>query len=156
EARFEAADVATIVVAGYRATKDVCDRPEVATEQEARFSVQYTVANLLLHGGVRLAAYSPTRLADPDIRKLMKKISVVVDDECEAAFHSRRSVKVTIRLKDGRELSRYQPTRKGDPDAPLTDEELSEKFQELAGPIMGAQRAAAFQQELWRGAGLPA
>lgn len=155
EAKFEAEDVEQIVVAGYRATKDVCDRPSAATEQEARFSVQYTMANLLLYGGVRLAAFSEARLADPSVRALMKRVSVDVDEECEAAFPSRRSAKVTVRLKNGRALSRYQPTRKGDPDAPLTDEELSEKFQELVSPILGVQRTNEFLEELWRGSKVP-
>lgn len=153
---FETAEVASILVEGYRATKDVCDRPQVSTEQEARFSVQYTIANLLLYRGVRLAAFAPERLSDPTIRALMEKVSVSVDAGCEAAFPSRRSARVTIRLTNGIELSRYQPTRKGDPDAPLTDEKLSEKFRELTAPIMGEGRAEAFLNGLWSRDEMPA
>jgi 2-methylcitrate dehydratase PrpD len=153
---FEAADVAAIGVEGYRATKDVCDRPSVSTEQEARFSVQYTIANLLLFGGVRLAAFAPERLRDPAIRELMTKIAVSVDAECEAAFPAQRSARVRVRLIDGREFARYQPTRKGDPDAPLTDAELSEKFLELTAPMMGATSAAEFLEGLWQHDEMPA
>ena len=65
-------DVEGIHLGGYGPTKEVCDRPEVGTEQEARFSAQYCIAALLVLGGVRLAAFEPAALADPAIRALMR------------------------------------------------------------------------------------
>ena len=152
---FTAAEVDSVVVGAYRATKDICDRPDAATEQECRFSVQFTGAMMLVHGGVRLAAYEEARMKDPAVRALMPRIRVEVDPECEAAFPSKRSAKVEIRLKDGRVLKRHQPTRKGDPDAPLSDEDLSEKFLELVVPAVGEQPAKALLDQLWHGAALP-
>lgn len=55
---------------------------------------------------------------------------------------------------NGRKLSRHQPTRKGDPDAPLSDAELSDKFRELAAPVIG-EAAAALLDRLWHGDALP-
>jgi 2-methylcitrate dehydratase PrpD len=152
---FTGDDVASLHVGGYAATKNVCDRPSIVTEQEARFSTQFTVASILLHGGVRLDAFAPARLVDPGIRALMSRITVSLDPECEAAFPDARSAKVTIKLRDGRELYRHQPTRKGDPDAPLSDVELDEKFLELAGPVLGASGAASLLAQLWTGTDLP-
>jgi 2-methylcitrate dehydratase PrpD len=152
---FAAGDVEAVEVGGYAATKNVCDRPEARTEQECRFSTQFTVATMLLHGAVRLEAFAEARLADPAIRALMPRVSVHLDPECEAAFPAQRSAKVTIRLRDGRVLFRHQPTRKGDPDAPLSDAELDEKFLELAAPVVGEAPARALLAQLWRGATLP-
>ncbi|MBW8269156.1 MmgE/PrpD family protein [Caldovatus aquaticus] len=152
---FAAEEVDGVLVGGYRATKEICDRPEAATEQECRFSVQFTAATMLVHGGVRLAAYEPARIRDPAVRALMPRIRVEVDPECEAAFPARRSARVEIRLKDGRVLRHHQPTRKGDPDAPLSDEDLSEKFLELSVPAVGEQPARALLAQLWHGAALP-
>jgi 2-methylcitrate dehydratase PrpD len=152
---FAAGDVEAVEVGGYAATKNVCDRPAARTEQECRFSTQFTVATMLLHGAVRLEAFAEARLADPAIRALMPRVSVHLDPECEAAFPAQRSAKVTIRLRDGRVLFRHQPTRKGDPDAPLSDAELDEKFLELAAPVVGEAPARALLAQLWRGATLP-
>ncbi|MFO0201861.1 MAG: MmgE/PrpD family protein, partial [Alphaproteobacteria bacterium] len=152
---FKADDVVSIAVGGYKATKDVCDRPDARTEQDCRFSTQFTVATMLLHGGVRLAAFEPARLVDPAIRALMPRISVAIDAECAAAFPSKRSAKVEIRLKDGRVLNRHQHTRKGDPDAPLTDRDLSDKFLELTSDAIGAAQAKALLAQLWEGSALP-
>jgi 2-methylcitrate dehydratase PrpD len=152
---FAAGDVARVRVGGYGPTKTICDRPEVTTEQEARFSVQFTVGALLVLGGVRLAAFEPENLAHPAIRALMPKVTVDLDPELADAYPGRRAAKVWVALKDGRELYRHQPTRKGDPDAPLSDAELSEKFRELASPAIGAAEAGGLLESLWTGDALP-
>ncbi|UPY36698.1 MmgE/PrpD family protein [Sediminicoccus sp. KRV36] len=152
---FAASDVESLHVGGYAATKNVCDRPEITTEQEARFSAQFTIASIMLYGGVRLDAFAPERLVDPAIRAIMPRITVSLDAECEAAFPGARSAKVSIRLRDGRAFHRHQPTRKGDPDAPLSDLELEEKFLELVGPVLGPAEAAGFLAQLWNSAALP-
>ena len=152
---FKPEDVVSVAVGGYKATKEVCDRPTAQTEQDCRFSTQFTVATMLLHGGVRLAAFEPARLNDPAVRALMPRVTVALDAECAAAFPSKRSAKVTIMLKDGRVLSRHQHTRKGDPDAPLSDQDLSDKFLELTSDAVGAAQAKALLAQLWEGSALP-
>ncbi len=152
---FTPEDVVAVAVGGYKATKDVCDRPDARTEQDCRFSTQFTVATMLLHGGVRLAAFEAPRLADPAIRALMAKVTVSLDPECAAAFPAKRSSKVEIRLKDGRVLDRHQHTRKGDPDAPLSDADLSDKFLELTSDAVGAAQARTLLAQLWQGSAVP-
>jgi 2-methylcitrate dehydratase PrpD len=110
---------------------------------------------MLVLGGVRLAAFEPESLANPAIRAIMPKVSVGLDPELADAYPGRRAAKVAIELHDGRKLSRHQPTRKGDPDAPLSDAELSDKFRELAAPVIGEAAAAALLDRLWHGDALP-
>ena len=152
---FAPADVAGIHVGGYGPTKTICDRPEAATETDCRFSVQYAIAALLVLGGVRIAAFRPENIANPAIRTLMPKVTVGLDEELARGYPAVRAAKVWVRLKDGRELFRHQPTRKGDPDAPLSDAELSDKFRELATPVIGAAAAEALLESLWHGSALP-
>ncbi len=141
--------VARITVGGYRATVEVTGRKSVSTPFEGRFSTPFTVATALVHGSVRLAAFAPARLADPEVQALMQRVDVVLDARCEADFPGRRSATVEIELKDGRRLGRYQPHRKGDPEEPLTDAELTEKFFELATPVIGRTAAEALLANLW-------
>jgi 2-methylcitrate dehydratase PrpD len=152
---FAAEDIEAIHVAGYGPTKTICDRPEAATETDCRFSVQYTIGALLVLGGVRIAAFLPEARRNPAIRALMPRVTVSVDEELARGYPAVRAAKVTVTLRDGRVLFRHQPTRKGDPDAPLSDAELSDKFLELAGPVIGAEAAAALLAALWRGEALP-
>ena len=147
-------DIAAIHVAGYSATKDVCDRPQARSETEARFSVQYCLAALLRLGAVRIAAFTPQHRADPAMHALMARITVSLAPDLADAYPGRRAARVSIRLQDGRVLERFQPTRKGDPDLPLSDAELSDKFQELASPAIAGD-AAALLRSLWHGSELP-
>jgi 2-methylcitrate dehydratase PrpD len=131
------ADVDRIEVGTYRASLDVTNRRHVSTPFEGRFSTPFTVASALVHGSVRLDAFTPERLQDQAVQALMARVDMVVDENCEAAFPNRRSATVTITMKDGQQRRHEQPTRKGDPDAPLTDDELAMKFRELASPVIG-------------------
>ena len=148
-------DVEGVHVGGYRATKELCDRPHAATEQEARFSVQYCVAALLHLGGVRLAAFTPDALANPALRAIMPRVSVSLAPDLADAYPRRRAAHLRVVLRDGRVLTHTQPNRKGDPEDPLSDAELSGKFHELVAPVLGGADATARLDGLWNGETLP-
>jgi 2-methylcitrate dehydratase PrpD len=152
---FTADDVLEIRVGGYSETKRMCDRPNPATEQDARFSTQYCIAAMLILGAVRLAAFDRASLSRPDIRAILPKVTVHVEPDLVDAYPGRRAANVTITLKDGRRLFHHQPTRKGDPELPLSDDELIAKFQELAVPFIGEAPAAALRQRVLHGNTLP-
>lgn len=143
-------DVATIEVATYGTALKVAGNPDPATEFEAKFSIPYCVAVALVTGSVRLRAFEPERLADPVVRDLVGRVSLSVDEEFDAAFPARRAARLTVVGHDGtrREVTRL--TRKGDPDDPLTEDELREKYTELAEPVLGADGAAALATQLWQ------
>jgi 2-methylcitrate dehydratase PrpD len=145
----QAGDIERVRVGTYRAGVEVAHYEKPQTPAEARFSLKYVVATALTHGSVRLAAFESPRLADPQTRALMEKISVSLDPELDATFPRQRAARVAIEAR-GRREEWLQPTRKGDPDAPLTDAELEEKFLELASPVVGEQRAKARLSELWK------
>lgn len=146
---FGTEDVESIRVGTYRASVDVTGRKTVTTPFEGRFSSPFVVASALVHGSVRLNGFTPDRLGDPRVQALMQRVTIELDPECEAAFPGRRSARMIVVLKDGRTLSHYQPTRKGDPDAPLTDAELTDKFYELATPVIGADASRGLLNEIW-------
>jgi len=143
-------DIRKVRVATYQGGLDIVNNPRPAGDYQAKFSLQYTVAHALVHGSVRLNAFLPERLADPDVRSLMQKIECVADPELSAAFPRQRAARVEIETLGGRKLSHFQPTRKGDPEMPLTDEELNDKYLELALPVLGEAAARALLDELWR------
>ena len=140
----------SIHVATYAPALDVAGNMHPRTAAEARFSIAYVVANALLYGSVRLAAFSPERLADPAVRALMAKIELSVDADIDRAFPGQRAARVTIQTRDGQVAEHFQPTRKGDPDAPLSDQDLSEKFIELTQPVLGEAASQKLLAALWR------
>jgi 2-methylcitrate dehydratase PrpD len=144
-----AADIERVHVATYRPALDIACYTQPETANEARFSLTYVVATALAHGSVRLAAYEPARLNDPNSRSLMQRISVAVDPELDAAFPGQRAARIAIEMRDGRRFELLQPNRKGDPEQPLTDAELEDKLLELATPVIGEIRAGALLRSIW-------
>lgn len=137
-------------VATYAPALDIACYDDPLTANEARFSLPFVVATALIHRSVRLTAYTPERLADPDIRALMKRITAVVDAELDEAFPQRRSARVEIETNDGQRYAWHQADRKGDPEMPLSDADLEEKFLELATPVIGAGKADNLLQAIWK------
>lgn len=148
-------EIAGIHAGGYGPTRDICDRPDPQSEQDCRFSLQYCAAAFVVLGGVRLAAYRPENMSDPRIRALMQRVTLSLDPEIANAYPRRRPARVKVTLRDGRVLEHFQPTRKGDPDMPLSDEELTAKFNELARPLLGDAAADGLLRKLWQGGTVP-
>ena len=143
-------DIKTIRLASYKAGLDIIDNATPEGEYQAKFSIQYTVAHAMVHGSVRLNAFLPDRMNDPDVRALMKKIEAVSDPVLSKGYPGQRAAQVEIETNNGRKLAHFQPYRKGDPEMPLTDDELNGKFLELAVPVIGENAARALLEQLWR------
>lgn len=148
-------DIAKVEVGGYGPTKTMCDNPDPASAQQARFSLQYCLAADMILGAVRLAAFTPEALANPAIRALMPRISVHEDAELAAAYPRRRMARLRVTLKDGRVIDHFQQTRKGDPEDPLTEAERIAKFDELASAVLSGPEAQALRDAVLHGTTLP-
>ena len=103
----------------------------------------------LVHGSVRLVAFAPERLLDPDVRSLLAKIEVIADPVLSKGYPNQRAAQLEVELNDGRVCQHFQPFRKGDPELPLTDDEVNDKFLELAMPVIGDAPARALLADLW-------
>ncbi|QKM64957.1 2-methylcitrate dehydratase [Polynucleobacter tropicus] len=144
----DAEKITQIRVGAYKPTVDVCHYVHPQSPFEAKFSLTYTVSARIILGRVREMAFLPTALDNPRIRAMEKKIKLFVDPECAAKFPVHRSAKVEIEMSDGSIYTHHQHTRHGDPDEPLTDQELLDKFQELAEPRVGMELAKHLSDEL--------
>lgn len=142
-------DIERIEVGTYGPALEVAGNPNPTTAAEARFSLPYVIAHAMVHGSVRLAAFSAERLQDAQVRQLMERIHLTVDAEADRLFPAQRSALVRMTLRDGTQASYLQPHRKGDPDLPLSDADLDDKFRELAGPVVGEAASSQLLSQLW-------
>ncbi|MGP1614343.1 MAG: MmgE/PrpD family protein, partial [Pollutimonas bauzanensis] len=150
EHRIAAAEIARIEVSTYKTAIDVTGNFNPGTAFEGKFSLPYVLAHALIHGSVRLDAFEPERLADPRIRALMSRLALEEDPALTAGFPRQRAANVNIILKNGQSHAHFSPYRKGDPESPLSDAELNDKFDELAGPVLGRAAAQALRKQIWR------
>lgn len=140
--------VARVEIATYGTAVRTAGNLDPRTAFEAKFSLPYTVAAGLVLGTARDAAFTPSALADPDIRRLVGVTSIGVDERFDAWAPGRRAARVVMTDTAGERHEVERPTRRGDPDAPLSDAELSAKFREFATPVLGAQSDDLLSQ-LW-------
>ncbi|TDE07441.1 MmgE/PrpD family protein [Jiangella asiatica] len=143
------ASVEHVEVATYGAALRVAGNPRPRTRHEAQFSIAFCVATALTYGEVPLAAFTPQRLGSVPLRDLAARVELAVDPGSEADFPGRRGARVRVRLRDGRVVEHRAPTRRGDPDAPLSDDDLREKFDTYVEPVLGAARASELARRLW-------
>src|SRR3954471_21242401 len=72
-------DVKRVKIATYKAGTDITNNSNPEGEYQAKFSLQYVTAHALVHGSVRLVAFAPERLLDPDVRAVLAKVEVIAD-----------------------------------------------------------------------------
>jgi 2-methylcitrate dehydratase PrpD len=145
----EAERVRSIRVATYGTALKVAGNPDPRTAFEAKFSTGYCVAAALVLGSVRLRAFEDEQLGNPEIRRLLGSVTLEMDLEYDAAFPGQRAARVTVVDEDGKAWEHVRTTRKGDPDDPLTDDELRDKFSDLALPVLGEEASARLESSLW-------
>ena len=148
--KLNAEQIASIRLETYGQATDICGRDTVTSAFEGRFSLKFTVASALVHGSVRLDAYTPERLNDAKVKDLMSRIELVEDPALTAGYPTQRASRVKMTLTDGRKIEFFQPYRKGDPEQLLTDAEVDAKFMELAAPVLGAEKSKALLTALWK------
>lgn len=134
-------EVEHIEIETYRTAVQVVGRSDINTAFDARFSIFFTVATAMVHGSVRLDAFTEERLRDPAVRSVMNRISLSVNEELEHSYPKKRGALVRITYRGGQVVEHLQRYRHGDPEEPLTDEELSDKFYELTTPVIGRAQA---------------
>jgi 2-methylcitrate dehydratase PrpD len=140
EHNLAADDVERIEIDGYRSVLDLTDNPRPAHLYAAKFSVQYCVARALTDGALRIADFTPERIAEADVRDLMLRTTVRLDPELDARAPAALPARVRLHLRDGRSVEETVFTARGDPEAPLSPAELRDKFLGMvADSTYGAQ-----------------
>src|SRR5512146_1002040 len=101
-------------------------------ELQAKFSMEFCMAILLLEGKAGLAEFTDKVVNRPDVRQMIEKIEFGVHPEAEAAGYEKMTTIIDIELTDGRKIGGRADFGKGSPTNPMTDDELSDKFRECA------------------------
>lgn len=121
--------IAEIVVETYQAALDVCDRPVAASDYEAKFSLQHSIAAALICEQVNFDAFGEKARAD--CAGLAAKVRVLRADPWASAYPASWGGRVTIRLASGETLHAERTNAKGDPEAPLSKQDMIAKAKML-------------------------
>jgi len=103
-----------------------------SNELQAKFSMQFCMAILLLRRKAGLAEFTDAVVNRPDVKAMIEKIAYGVHPEAEAAGYEKMTTIIDIELTDGRRISGRTDFGKGSPANPMSDDELANKFRECA------------------------
>ncbi|MBW2061770.1 MAG: MmgE/PrpD family protein [Deltaproteobacteria bacterium] len=128
-------DVRSIKVRVSETALSAADKMEAHTGLEGKFSVPYCVANALVRGNTGLQAFTDDKVADPEIKELMNKISVKVAPEMQA-MESR----VEIETSEGQVYSAFTDIFREIPELDVKKIKIKAKFTDLCEPVMGGDK----------------
>ncbi|USQ80121.1 MmgE/PrpD family protein [Ornithinimicrobium faecis] len=115
----------------------------------AQFSAPFVIAAALSGGsglGLGLDDFTTARATDPDLRKIMAKVSVVADPECDRIFPNQFPCVLRVRTTSGLEQVKKILVNRGGPQRPLSFEELSTKFRDNAARMLNDAAITHVQQ----------
>lgn len=118
-------DIEAVRVFTYPAALALCDRPAPASEYDAKFSLQHSVAIALLEGSPGLNSF------DASARRRAERLAARIRCEADASLASNYpeswQCRIDIVLAGGATLSKTADGAPGDPEIPLSRKQLAEK-----------------------------
>ncbi|HUC18582.1 MAG TPA: MmgE/PrpD family protein [Acetobacteraceae bacterium] len=102
------------------------------TELEAKFSMEFCAAILVLRRRAGLGEFTDETVHRPEVRAMMRRVDFYVDPEAEAAGYHRMTSLIEIMLADGRRLTGRADFGRGSPANPMSWDEVAAKFRECA------------------------
>ena len=132
-----------------RRTATEAEKWDPRTRETADHSIPYLVAAALQDGGVTPATFAPSRIQDPALRPLIKKLTVVEEPEFTRRYPAEACTRIEVTTTDGRRLSAETSHPKGHSRNPLTDGEVEAKFRGLAFGALGPKRCDRLLAEIW-------
>ena len=97
---------------------------------------------MAVHGQVGAAQIQTDGLSDPAVQAMIARIQVTESETHNALFPAHRTADVTLHLQNGRRLDSGLTHARGGVEAPMSAEDIADKFMEYASPVTGATRAA--------------
>jgi 2-methylcitrate dehydratase PrpD len=148
----EIADVVvTVPAAGVSLVLEPADMKRLPrSDYEGKFSLQYSVASMLVRGHVSVSDFTDEAIADPVVLAVAAKVRYETPEYPTYPQAFPGGVRVT--LADGTTLERDFPYQQGGPENPLSEDEVREKFRAnamlaLTADLVGALETAILDFE---------
>jgi 2-methylcitrate dehydratase PrpD len=148
----KANDVEEVIVGTNRNMPNALIYHDPETELEAKFSMEFCMAILILEGRAGLAEFTDEIVNRGDVKQMMKRVRFEVDPEAEAAGYDKMTSIITIRLLSGEVILGRADFGKGSPLYPMSYSDVAEKFFECASfaawPLIDAERVVELVDSL--------
>lgn len=116
---------------------------EPKNEDEAKFSLAYTVATALTKGNFTLQDLDVAKSFDRETRALVSKIEIISDPLLENRAANIRGARVELVMKNGTIRQEEVKLPKGEPEVPVTFEDIEVKMKSCAETVFPEDRLQA-------------
>jgi 2-methylcitrate dehydratase PrpD len=142
---FDARDVVEVIAEVHPDSARVVCEPAATkvrprTSYDAKFSLPWSVAALLLDGGLGVDSYSAESIARPEVAELAARVRTRITGDSRVAADA--SGRVEVRLRNGRVVEGAVARSLGGPLSPMSDDALLEKFLRNASDSPSARELA--------------
>ena len=115
-------------------------RPDANTGLEGKFCLPYNMAAALVDRKINLQTFTDDMVQRAAIREVMSKVQLQIREDVPiysgSLFPWRAGNPITVKLKDGRVYENQVNVPRGTPEAPLTIEELKDKYRDCAHKVL--------------------
>jgi len=132
--------VEDIVVYTEELVPSVLIHHEPKTGYQGKYSLEYAVAAAIFDRNINFDTFTDDAVNRPQLQAFLGKIRCKVrpDSDWEPTrIHAwNHCAEITIRLNDGTKVTASQPCARGYPDRPLSTEDIVDKYQQFASPVL--------------------
>jgi 2-methylcitrate dehydratase PrpD len=123
-----ASDVERVEVGTNRNMPNTLIHHRPTTGLQAKFSMEFCMAILLLDGKADLTKFTDAAVKRHDVQEMIGRVQFYTDPEADKAGYDKMTTIIKITLKDGRTISGRADFGKGSPTNPMSYDEVAEKF----------------------------
>ena len=127
-----AADVVSVKIGTNQNMPNALIHHRPTDELQAKFSMEFCMAVLLLGRPGGLADFTDEVVARGDVKAMIEKVDFGVHPKAEAAGYDKMTTIIEIALKDGRTIEGEADFGKGSPANPMSYDEVADKFRGCA------------------------
>jgi len=132
EHKIKAADVESVRIGTNSNMPNALIHHQPANELQAKFSMEFCMAILLLDGRAGLNEFTDETVLRSDVKAMIEKVDFVIDDRAEAAGFNLMTTYIDIKLNNGESFSGLADFGKGSPAYPMSYDEVAGKFLDCA------------------------
>jgi 2-methylcitrate dehydratase PrpD len=151
--QLKAGDIAKVTAHVHQGAIDVLGPvTDPQTVHQSKFSMGFVLALIATLGRASLPDFTEKSIKNKELRNFHDRVTMVLDQEIDAAYPRRWIGRVVVQTQDGRTLEARVETPKGDPDNTLSRAELEDKAQRLVAysGAATADEVSSIIARVWR------
>lgn len=129
-------DISKVTVRTYKLAKDLVGKTNPKNITEAKFSLIYCVAAAIKFRQCGIAEFTQQNLNDLEMKSLLNRINLVIDDSLQEEFPQGYASIVEIETTKKKKYIKETDYAKGDPENPVDWNDIENKFKKLAGTVL--------------------